>query len=194
MDEQNGNAAGPQVYTQARRNEGALANHPQRENVIDAILKGESSLSISGWITPKVSRVTIGILARQVKEQAQTARVALEVSKVKELGLTSGVNHGEVERFTKAAVLGSQHLERIAKHQARLDVALADAESASDIATLIKTDLQGVRLAAELDGSLAQAGPQTGNTYNVVILPPPGQQLAGEVIDAEFTDESSHDK
>lgn len=37
----------------------AVEKHPQYQQIVDAMLRGQSDLAISKWITPKVSRVSI---------------------------------------------------------------------------------------------------------------------------------------
>lgn len=166
-------------YQPARKDGGVLGNHPQRAKIIDAILFGESDLSIEKWVTPHVSRITVGKLRGQVKRERETAILAEKVRQIESLALGRTNESISVDEFAKAAVLGSRHLERIRANDELLDASKRIAIDSNDLQALtglIKTDYTGIRLAAELDGTLAQvaaqfAVPTVQNNLQVVILP-----------------------
>lgn len=169
----------PHGYPQAKRGLGFLANHPQREKVIDAILQGESPASIARWISPTVSRQLIGNLASQVREQKRAAQLVSEVAKIKELALGVTNNLADENGFAKAAVLGARHISRVEQLLAPLERQVAEAEADGDrqgLSSVAKTALTAIRMQAELDGTLAQvaaqfAAPTVQNNLQVVILP-----------------------
>lgn len=175
--------SGNATYKPARPGNGILANHPQRQLIVDAILKGDSSVAIHKWVSPRVSRVTISELARQVRHEAQQALILEQAKQLQSVAAGVISESNSVAKFTRDAVMGQQHLSRIQQHQDRTSRLLDQAEANGDIgsvATLIKTDYQGIRLAAELDGSLAQSiGPQVTVNSQVIVLP----QFASEELE-----------
>jgi len=173
-----GNAT-PAGYERTTGN-GPMGGHPQLQKVIDAILSGESCNSISRWVSPPVTRFTVSKLAHQVREQQRAALLIEQAKQLQANPQSVAIQPQSVAELTRNAVLGQQHLSRIREHQDRTSRLLVQAEENGDIgsvATLIKTDYQGIRLAAELDGSLALAiGPQVTVNSQVIVLP----QFGGE--------------
>lgn len=165
--------APPPAYERSQGN-GPLGGHPQRQQVIDAILEGQPATSIKAWVNPPVSHVSICKLAKIVKQQVSVARVVEKVARIEAFAGNSAASGMDTKELTKAAVLGGEHLARIQAHQLRIDKRLETLPGdcdVNDLSTLVKTDLQGIRLAAELDGSLANANPVQHNTFQVVVLP-----------------------
>lgn len=169
----------PYGYQPGPKDSGVLGNHPQRARIIDAILDGESDLSIEKWVTPRVSRITIGKLRGQVKREKETALLAEKVRQIESLALGRSNESQSVDEFAKAAVLGSRHLERLRANEELLDLGKRIALETGDLSNLtglIRADHSGIELAGKFDGTLAQvaaqfAAPAVQNNLQVVILP-----------------------
>lgn len=172
----------------SRPGSGILGDHPQRQLMIDRLLAGEKPGVIYREFTPPVSKVSVTLLAKQVRQQAQDAAVLAKAQALSGITQTVGQSPESLAKFTRDAVMGQQHLSRIREHQDRTSRLLVQAEANGDIgsvATLIKTDYQGIRLAAELDGSLStlSAAPQTTVNTQIIVLPAFTEEDEAEVID-----------
>ena len=171
----------PSSYVRVQGN-GPLGNHPMRQRVVDAILKGESDLSIEKWVTPRVSRITVGKLRAQVNQERQTALLAEKVRQIEALAIGNSVETRSPEEFAKLAVAGSLHNARIEKLLSPLEIQALKAHGEDDrngLSSVVKTALAAIRLQAELDGSLTATQVNNSVTNNVLVLPfTVGQQPA----------------
>ncbi len=151
-----------------------LEAHPQRQTIIEALLAGESSRSISRRITPPASFFSIAKLAKSVKSDLVTARVMEEARKLVSTG-TIGVIQNmptvNAERLTAIAASAQPHLERIQKRQQQLDKLIDSEEDGKTAATLIRTDLASIELAGRFDRSLESTAATVVNVQNVMVLP-----------------------
>lgn len=184
------------TYQRAQGN-GPMGNHPQLRKVIDAILQGESCNSISKWVSPRVTRFTIGKLAEQVRAQREMAAILAKAKQLQGAIDSVAETQQSVDKLTRGAVLGSRHIERVEQLLGPLERQVAEAEADGDrqgLSSVAKTALTAIRMQAELDGTLAQvaaqfAAPAVQNNLQVVILPGsmPTETLEAPALEATST-------
>lgn len=161
----------------------AVETHPQRQEIIDCLLAGESGKKIAERLNPKLSHVSIYKFRNQViKPRLQAARnAAKQLSQNPEAiaAVTSAVN---TRVLTEALEAAKPLISRIAQHRATVDARI---ENASDkvVAGLISADLKGLELEARLTGLLDGGAHVSVNNVAVLLSPKceDAEQIAIEV-------------
>lgn len=161
-----------------------VESHPQKQEIIDALLSGSTLRAIAVTLDPPVS---VMALCRYRKSIVRPAlRRAAAVAKVQKLSDANGKTmerHGitavsddvapalvqEASLALKHAEMTDPYLARIAKHQATIDAAIAEADDGKTIAALVGVDYKGIELDARLTGRLDHDKPNQSISLAVMV-------------------------
>lgn len=128
-----------------------------RKQISDMILSGVSLRQIAKSVTPTVSPMAL-----------QRYKAAVLTPALQKVALAKAAEAKTVQTIAEVA----PHLERIAKRQADIDAAIANAP-AREVAALASADFKGIELAMRATGLLdSGAGHHTTiNAQQVVLMP-----------------------
>ncbi len=167
----------------------AIDVHPQKQQIIDALLEGRPYGEILGWCNPPLCSKTLqryktGPL-RDAIRRAEEKRRKKRARHLERLGASTldpakAQDRGAVTK-TLAETSADPFLERLMERQARRERLLRVAEAKDDIrgyAMLDSCEHRDIRLQAELAGILDH-GPQIQQRVAVIVLPREENQ-AGE--------------
>ena len=155
----------------------AIDCHPQRNLIVDALLRGDPDAEIVAVIEPKLSTKTLQRYRNgPLKDAIQKANERRLARQKRQLDLSVPQDRGAVQRAVSEGE--DPFLSRLMERKARRDCWLRDAEGEKDwraLAALDRTEFQDVEFEAKLVGRFDSTVPAT-NT--MVIL------LAGELRQA----------
>jgi hypothetical protein len=154
-----------------------IEDHPQRKRVIDALLAGESPLSVSRWIDPPVSEPSIQRY-RKIVVDPRAASVLAKVAQSQEL--TNTVQSADISalrpdpELVKLSGSGDYLVRRLARKAIRREKWYGMGERLEDIkglASLDRVETADIELEAKLTGRLQQADGGINIGQVVVVMP-----------------------
>ena len=155
----------------------AVEKHPQRQQIIDAILAGESLRAIGARVVPHLHHTSIARFKLQLLKPAihSLRGVSPERNRMKSLALSAGINGdaGEQASLAQDAVRQEIH-NSVSKLDERLEAWIADAEKANEgkplhpaLSAHTRNVLSSLELRAKLSGLLTDG---TVTTINVAMV------------------------
>jgi uncharacterized protein YdcH (DUF465 family) len=145
-----------------------LADHPQRERIIEALVAGESSYSVAQWCKPTVHPTTIwrfrrNCIAPKLSQVEQFAK-SLQDNILQSANGNATVNPAVIQNAVSALAVADPLLNRVNRKYERYDDMIAKAQKANDFggfSAVDRAETQALRLHAELTGRLQSAQPTT---------------------------------
>jgi hypothetical protein len=184
----------------------AVDTHPQREKIIDALMRGIGCKTIAKTVKPKISPVSIWRYQRDKLKpalaRATEAGKSLVTADIPDVNGLTAQEAEIVKRETVAALDADPFIARVQKHEAVLDAAITrtglgegEAFDPRALASLIGADVKRTELWARLAGRLD--APQSQSHSIVVVMPqsaiPPGPSMrqieAADVIECKVIDQ-----
>ena len=148
----------------------------KRQQIIDALLAGESLRKVAGRLG--ISHVQVGAYKRKVIVPAvRTAQKLQALQPVADNAVSQTVS---TVSLTRATIAAAPFVDRINKHRATVDAKMVDADGRT-AASLISADLKGLELEARITGLLD--GPSHVTVNNLAIVMSPKSEALEPAID-----------
>lgn len=159
----------------------AVETHPQREQIVQALINGETPKKIAKWVNPRLSHVAIYNYRNAKFQPAMNAAVtaatvasAYSTAKLQEIADNPTRTNQALTELTQTALTADPIRARLAQHQATVDATLERTVSGEKpdprgVAALIAADLKSLELDCRLTGRL-DTRPTTGDVNLAVLV------------------------
>jgi hypothetical protein len=153
--------------------------HPQRDRIVDAIMRGDSVRAIAKWTEPPIHFTAIDRYRRStvvpaLRKQGDIAKTLRENEILRQTVQDSG-SVAAISAATKAVIVDDPILSRMEKKYSRYDRNIAKAEqndNFSAVATLDAAETRAMTLHAQLTGRLQQ-NQSSGTLVQIAVLAAP---------------------
>ena len=169
----------------------AIAAHPNRQVIIDAILAGKTDTEVAklaGVSRPTVSRFRRTNLNATVQQTMQAAKALQDTGLLANAGNEDAVQQAALQ-IARTLDARSVLLSRIEQREAQLTQMLTHAADKHDYrgySNLIASDCKRIELQAKLAGVLQDGGHAGAGALNIVVMMPEGRdRQPGECIDVQ---------
>lgn len=182
-----------------------IDTHPQKDRIIEALVRGDTVDQVAAWVKPKIHRTTIfryvkHKIAPAVRRQSEIAKVLRENEMLRSSASTDEGIRSIVDA-TKASINADPILDKVDFLWSEAKSGLSDARDAGDLSARSRFLSVGAKIVdtegkARLHPGFAPAVPQGNTTINqLVLMPTPEQRAAlmapqshSDIVDAEFYD------